>query len=312
MDQMEFGKKFKKNGYIIVDQILNENQVNDLRKDLHKEFKEKETFGIYLHNLKNKSLASKILLLLKDEKLKSQLNSMKNFFGKNATLLPRFQIVKNYHVNLKETHGWHRDCGGEMRYDYCRDILYNDKYLFSKVGIYLQENTDFGGSIDIIKNSHLNFSHYRSFIRKIKNIPLRIIGFINTKFNNLYNIISENFYMFLLNGKKLFPKKGSAIIFDTRLIHRGSPISKSKYGEVKFEKGTYQASLNEKNDKYTIYCHFGSSESVDSLMYDLTKRQNNKEEMNLWLEQMKFISTLDKELYTEMSQIIEPITEKYL
>lgn len=312
MDQMEFGKKFKKNGYLIVDQILSDNQVNDLRKDLNKEFKEKETFAIYLHNLKNKSLASKILLILKDEKLKSQLNSMKKFFGKNATLLPRFQIVKNYHVNLKETHGWHRDCGGEMRYGYCKDILYNNKYLFSKVGIYLQENTDYGGSIDIIKNSHLNFSYYRSIIRKIKNIPLRIISFINIKFNNLYNRISEDFFMFFLNGKKLFPKKGSAIIFDTRLIHRGSPISKSKYGEVKFEKGTYKASLNEKNDKYTIYCHFGSSESVDSLMYDLTKRKNNKKEMHLWLEQMKFISTLDKELYSQISQIIDPISEKYL
>ena len=309
---MEFGKKFKKNGYLIVDQILSENQVNDLRKDLHKEFKERETFGIYLHNVKNKSLASKILLLLKNEKLKSQLNSMKNFFGKSATLLPRFQIIKNYHVNLKETHGWHRDCEGEMKYGYCRDILYNKKYLFSKVGIYLQENNDFGGSIDIIKNSHLNYSYHRSFIRKIKNIPFLIIHYIHSKLNNFYIRMSENFFMFFLNGKKLFQKKGSAIIFDTRLIHRGSPISKSKYGEVKFKKGTYQASLNEKNDKYTIYCHFGSSESVDSLMYDLTKKQNNKKEMHLWLEQMKFISTLDKELYIEMNKIIEPISEKYL
>ena len=118
--------------------------------------------------------------------------------------------------------------------------------------------------------------------------------------------------MFLLNGKKLFPKKGSAIIFDTRLIHRGSPISKSKYGEVKFEKGTYQASLNEQNDKYTIYCHFGGSEAVDSLMYDLTKREKNKNEIDLWLKQLEFISTLDKELYEEISQIIKPISAKYL
>ncbi len=309
---MEFGKKFNKNGFLIVDQILSENQVSDLRNDLKKEFKEKKNFVIYLHNLKDKSLASKILLLLKNEKLKSQLHSMKNFFGKNATLLPRFEVVKNYHVNLKETHGWHRDCGGEMRYAYCKDILYDKKYLFSKVGIYLQENTDFGGSIDIIKNSHLNFSYYRSFLRKIKNIPLRIITFIHSKFNNFYNKISENLFMFLLNGKKLFPKKGSAIIFDTRLIHRGSPISKSKYGEVKFEKGTYQASLNEQNDKYTIYCHFGGSEAVDSLMYDLTKREKNKNEIDLWLKQLEFISTLDKELYEEISQIIKPISAKYL
>ena len=93
---MEFGKKFNKNGFLIVDQILSENQVSDLRNDLKKEFKEKKNFVIFLHNLKDKSLASKILLLLKNEKLKSQLYSMKNFFGKNATLLPRFEVVKNY------------------------------------------------------------------------------------------------------------------------------------------------------------------------------------------------------------------------
>ena len=61
---------------------------------------------------------------------------------------------KNYHVNLKEFHGWHRDAGGEMRHKYCNKILGEDNYLFSKIGIYLQNNTEYGGSIDIIKKSH--------------------------------------------------------------------------------------------------------------------------------------------------------------
>ena len=46
---------------------------------------------------------------------------------------------KNYHVNLKEFHGWHRDCGGELRYDYCKDIISSKNYFFSKIGIYLQK-----------------------------------------------------------------------------------------------------------------------------------------------------------------------------
>ena len=37
---------------------------------------------------------------------------------------------------------------------------------------YLQKNGKYGGSIDIIKTSHKNFSYYRIILRKIKNIPL--------------------------------------------------------------------------------------------------------------------------------------------
>ena len=115
---MNFGKIFKKKGYLIVDQILNENQLKELRADLSKEFNDRKTFVIFLHQLKNKSLAFKILSLFKNDKLKTQLNSLKEYYGKNASLLPRFEIVKNYHVNLKENLGWHRDCGGELRYKY--------------------------------------------------------------------------------------------------------------------------------------------------------------------------------------------------
>ena len=111
---MNFGKIFKKKGYLIVDQILNENQLKELRADLSKEFNDRKTFVIFLHQLKNKSLAFKIFIIIfKNDKLKTQLNSLKEYYGKNASLLPRFEIVKNYHVNLKENHGWHRDCGGE-------------------------------------------------------------------------------------------------------------------------------------------------------------------------------------------------------
>ena len=40
---MNFGKIFKKKGYLIVDQILNENQLKELRADLSKEFNDRKT-----------------------------------------------------------------------------------------------------------------------------------------------------------------------------------------------------------------------------------------------------------------------------
>ena len=71
--------------------------------------------------------------------------------------------------------------------------------------------------------------------------------------------------MFLLNAKKIRANKGSAIFFDSRLIHRGSPISKNKIKDVKFYSGAFKAKLPKEFDKYVIYLHFGNTEAVDSI-----------------------------------------------
>ena len=74
-----------------------------------------------------------------------------------------------------QVHGWHRDCLGELKYDYCKNILSDKNYLFSKIGIYLQNNSDYGGGIDIIQSSHKNFSKFiDQLVRKLKSIPFRI------------------------------------------------------------------------------------------------------------------------------------------
>ena len=45
--------------------------------------------------------------------------------------------------------------------------------------------------------------------------------------------------------------------------------------EIKEEKGKLQAVLPSSNDKYSIYCQFGSSDAIDSYMYDRLKRKGN-------------------------------------
>ena len=208
-------------------------------------------------------------------------------------------------------HGWHRDCGGELKYDYCNKILFSKNYFFSKIGIYLQKNGEYGGSIDIIKNSHKNFSYYGKILRKIKNIPLRIVTFVHKYFNKIYNFLPEKLFMFFLNAKKLNPKLGTAVFFDSRIIHRGSPIEKNRLKEVKYSTGKYQAELPKIKDKYSIYCQIGTTESIDSYMYDRLKRKSNHEELQRWVKEIEFISKFNKELSDEISVVISPIKEKY-
>ena len=46
-------------------------------------------------------------------------------------------------------------------------------------------------------------------------------------------MLPESLLMFFLNAKKLNPKLGSAVFFDSRIIHRGTPIAKKNLDYVK-------------------------------------------------------------------------------
>lgn len=301
-------------GYVISKNLLEDNEILSLRKEFDEEFvdqNENEGVSRLLDDFKNPELAKKIIKIFSSNHLKKIKVKLEELSKSRVSLLPPFEVHKNYHVNLREFHGWHRDCGGEMRYDYCKNILSKKNYLFSKVGIYLQNNGDYGGSIDVIKTSHRNFSKFKVLIRKIKNIPLKTIFFLHKFFKKLYLLIPESFFMFMLKGKKLFPQKGSAVFFDSRIIHRGSPISKKNLNDVKFISGKYKAFLPKIFDKYSIYCHFGSTEAVDSYMFDRLKRAGNSDELKRWIKQIKFISEYDMSLADEINLIIDPIKKKY-
>lgn len=304
---------YKKNGYLISDKILSHDEVLSIRKDLDNEFDRNDKQGLYLHEFKNEKLIRKILDLYKHEILVNIKNKLERSSNINLTVLPNFAVQKNYHVDLRQFHGWHRDCGGELRYKYCKKILAKENYFFSKIGFYLQENTEYGGSIDIIKRSHKNFSNFKIFLRKLKNIPLRVIMFFHKYFNKLYNLFPETIFMFLLNAKRLKPKIGSAVIFDSKIIHRGSPVAKSKLNEISYKKGFYQATTPRNVTKYTIYCHFGTAEGIDSYLFDRLKRKDELSinELKTWIKQIEFIGNYDPELCIQMKKIFDPIKEKY-
>tara|TARA_B100000965_G_C19452308_1_gene695820 strand:- start:6 stop:956 length:951 start_codon:yes stop_codon:yes gene_type:complete len=306
-------ENYKKNGYIISENLISEAEIKLLRNQLEKEFSEFDRtkgFTLEIDEIKNKELAGSLIKIINSEKIQKICKELEDLCKKPVSLLPAFHVHKNYHVNLKEVHGWHRDCGGELSFDYCKNKLYQKSYLFSKVGIYLQSNTDFGGGIDIINKTHKNFTPLKTIIRKILNIPFRIITFVHKYFLNLYYIIPENFFMFLMNAKKIYANKGSAIFFDSRLIHRGSPISKKKFKDVKFYTGEYKAKLPKEFDKYVIYLHFGNTEAVDSYMYYKFKTKGDTE-LKLWIEQINLISQYDTNLSKKMYSIISPIIAKY-
>ena len=306
-----FLNHYLKKGHVISEPILDKKSIDHIRELLDEEFKGSEKVERLITSFNNVELIKKVIFIFNSNQIKSVINELEKITNKKVCLLPNFQVQKNYHVNLKEFHGWHRDCGGELKYNYCKNILYRKEYLFTKVGVYLQNNTEYGGSIDIIKNSQKNFSNLSIFLRKIKNIPLRLIMLLHKYLNNFYYFIPESFFMFILNAKRLFPEKSSAVFFDSRIIHRGSPIEKDKIDEIKFIKDKLQAVLPTEKDKYSFYCHFGSAEAVDSYMFDRLKREGHKDELKSWIEQIKIISSYDEKLANDMRELLHPIIIKY-
>ncbi len=305
-------KTFRENGYLISNPVFDHSQVNLLRESLDNEFKENKDHKMLLslEEIKNENLVKLILNGFLNNQLnliKEKLNGIAN---SSVSILPPIQIMRNYHVNLKKSYGWHRDCGGEMKYDYCKKILCKKEYVFTKIGIFLQENTEYGGSIDVIPKSNKNFAKFKIYFRKIKNIPLKIAQLFHSKFNSLYCLLPESFFMFFIRAKRLFPKIGSAVFFDSRIIHRGSPISKKVIKNVKFT-GEHSAEIPIEKTKYALYCHFGSAMAVDSYMFDRQKRKDNFNELRNWLKQLEFIKKFNPKLANQMENILDPIKKKY-
>src|SRR5262249_30974 len=115
--------------------------------------------------------------------------------------------------------------------------LWDSHYRFGKVGIYLQDNTlEFGGGIDVAIGSHKAF-------RNLKNLLLSKIwtGLIHRAASKdlFYKKISVSI------------KAGSAVYFDSRLLHRSTPPASVELSEC--EKNVERVSLLEKQCKYTIY-----------------------------------------------------------
>lgn len=307
-----FLKKYLSQGYVFSDNLLNSYEIDQLRLELDKEFENYYTsHKKKLLEFKNIKLIKKILKIYKSSYILEVQKNLKKITNESVSLLPSFEVHKNYHVNLKEVHGWHRDCGGELEYNYCKKILYKENYLFSKVGIYLQENNSYGGSIDIVKNTHKNFRYDTTILRKLRSLPLKIVTTLHKYFRKLYLKVPERFFLHIIGAKKLSPTKGSAVFFDSRIIHRGSPIEKRNLKDAKFY-NYYHAVLPKKEfDKYSLYCHFGSANAIDSYMYDRLNRNENSLELKNWFDEINFISKFEPDFANEMKLVMGPIKKKY-
>lgn len=180
--------EYKKNGFVLIKNVLDSNSVNNLRLYINNKIK----------SCKNKNLIT-ISECFADEKIYSLLSNQKI---KNTTV----EIIgKDYFINelevqynsfpKKKNEGYHYDAQSERANNY---LKFSD-YKFAKWGIYLQNNTKkYGGGLSVLPGSHKIFPFF--------------------KFRN------EKYIKFILGkfAKKINTEPGDAVLFDSRLLHTGT------------------------------------------------------------------------------------------
>ena len=312
MNHFDLANTYKNKGYCNLKILFDNEQIQYLRKAFEKSFSKKEFAPeMSLFEIEDKQAIKMILEVFNSEIIQSALHEISKYNNINISVLPPFSIQRNYHVNISENLGWHRDCGGELKYKYCTKKLCDKSYILGKIGIYFQENSEFGGSIDLIPHSHRYFDPRTILMRKLKGIPLFIIDKLHSHFQKIYKLLPEKFYMNSIRAKKMFPQAGSPLLFDSRIIHRGSPIDEKVRSEVRFFPGKYRAEPPKGKTKYSLYAHFGSAIAVDSYMFDRLKRKDNSSELQKWCSEQKEVEKFLPNLGLSIKNVMDSVLSKY-
>jgi hypothetical protein len=293
-------------GFHIGNHQINNSKIQYLRELILKNLKNNNKKKIMTFADFNEEMRSEIINLLSSDLIKKFLKKLKSNLNTSISILPKIHVMKNYHVNRLKTPGigWHRDCAGEFGHTYCNNLLSKKEYVFGKIGIYLQKNSEtLGGGIDLIPKSHTYIRNKNSFKRKISGIRLKIIQIIQKNFTYLYKLISENSYIRFLKAFKVNANPGDPVFFDSRVIHRGSPIKDDMINNF-IELDNIHYELPDKDAKISIYCEYGSSYGVASTLYDRAARKEYAGELQMWLEEIELYKKYSPELYSLALDII--------
>jgi len=317
----EFDKKkinlYNHSGYLTGPTLLNESEISYLRNSIEETFSKKNfPKSLSIFELQNSDAIKKILSLMNSSWIIMTLKEIGNFYNSDISILPTFNIQRNNHLDRLNSRGigWHRDCGGEMEYDYCSKKLSEKSYIFGKIGIFLQENSEYGGCIDLIPGSHKHIKNNNKILRKISHIPLKVIVKIQEKLPFIYKNLPEGFFMKCLNAKKIFDEKSAPVFFDSRILHRSSPILDKARDKVSFVKKNDDLIVETPKNKikYALYAQFGSNIGVDSYMHDRLKRINNEKEIDQWIVEQNEVKKYYPEMYESMKKILDPALKKYI
>ena len=230
------------NGFTIIEDILSQEEILQLRNSLHTHFSAKEEKSFETIDY---ALESKVAALFFRKKIVERL---KQVLGDKVVFTNNFNIQYNSFGIGGRAEGLHTDCNSELSPE--NKYLFQPDYMFGKVGLYLQDNTEeFGGGIDVVVGSQKVWTR----------LSIPILNYLCTRlYLRLYKIN---------NRRKIKApiKSGSAIFFDSRLLHASSKPKNLNLSEKEIND---RVQMPSQHCKYAIYmdvCSLGSEkEFIDN------------------------------------------------
>ncbi len=280
-------------GVFILKNVFNSSQIDELRTKLDLFYSKDGDKRIRKLSQIDKRDINFYMNYFYNEKLKLFFDKVFNVNQNNIYLLPPMHFAKNYlpHSKFTRTGGWHRDCGGELKYKECKKLLSNRDYYFGKVGIYCQNNGEYGGGIDVIPKTNLDYIK-NQFGISWGTIGVKLLRLIQLISKSLHKHLSRNNLFHKIFGiKKLKINKGDVAFFDARIWHKGSFALKNIEKKLDYDHEKLQANLPNNYKKYVLYSHFGNFLGIKSYLIDRDRRtkNNNLKESTEWKNELSLI-----------------------
>ena len=266
LDSKNF-RDFRRKGYFIFRGVFSEEEIKELRHDYEE--------NLYLTS----RFKSGMITVTSDELVEMPIENpvLKSFIKErvaesllpfqvsvDAKLLPPFELMKNF-IKRRTTSSWHRDCLGEEKYEFCQTRLRSPDYFFSKVAIYLQSASEYGGTIKVVPYSHLVFrSSFSSLLQKFSLGLLYLIQ-KSTLVRGIFELIAS---------RDIEIELGDLVIFDSRLLHAGKSLSKRVEAELNWT-SEKTPELPADKTKYALYAHFGNKIGHESFLYDRLRKSHS-------------------------------------
>lgn len=279
-------ESYKKYGIFYITGLYSQNEIEIFRNELNSIYEESEANRIInIQNIIDKNLKNKFYNIVMNPLMLDVLSS--TFSNSDVSLLPPYEVVKNYLPHSTDTigSGWHRDCGGQLGIDECRKMLSSKEFIFGKIGIYLQDNSDYGGAVDIIPGSNRDyFRLFKSY--QFSKLCIVLLSLLQKRILPLYKIVVKTkFVNYLMGAITTNVKAGDVVVFDFRLWHKGTSASPAIEKSLIYNHKTLQANLPKEKTKYVLYCQFGNSLGIKSYFLDRLNRKGNSKEIDSWIDE---------------------------
>jgi hypothetical protein len=277
-------QSYKNYGVFFLKGVFSKSEVKLLRNDSDQLFNENGDKRVrYVRDIQSEVLKHNFSKAFMNKRLLDLLDNI--FSDSDVSLLPPFNIARNYlpHSLHTESMGWHRDCNGEEPIKECRNMLKDQKYVFGKIGLYLQDNSEYGGAIDIVPGSNRDFLKFPIGWSKAT-FWIKFFVFIQRYTPFIYKrIVHTKIVASLIGTRTTDVGAGDVVIFDSRIFHKGTPAHKDIEKNLIYHHDSLQAELPKDYTKYVFYSHFGNSIGIKSYFLDRLSRDTG-DTLDKWIE----------------------------